>query len=379
MAIAIINQVAADAHARRVTLNMTLNSTVCPSRLKPVLLKLKIRNWQFDALAKSELELIYGLVNEALCLQVLSEYEVTTGSMRDYGFPWWRGGSDPVWFDGVHEVDCRLCGHKHNRYEFLASNTAGGTDIWMGSTCIRKFGLTVDGESTAEAAWSKLSKAMNVSKKAQTRKQWQDDHPDHDAVMNKVAEASDLVDHHTGRSTWNNLPHGMWRRMKAYSKKMKGAVRYYYKNDYLTNQRTADVWVETETETETDSIWTPGFGIKEGSAIVALFRAAEAGQDVRDAKVSSDGTVEVDQSILDNKAHWIKFATDHPNMNSYQRDCILKLEMMAADPANMQERLSVRQATWLSGIVAEVKDQAQKAKDLEVAKASPPKNIELPF
>ena len=47
--------------------------------------RLRDSDWQFDRLDKSELEHLYGLIDEDLCNAVRLEYEVDTHSMRDYG------------------------------------------------------------------------------------------------------------------------------------------------------------------------------------------------------------------------------------------------------------------------------------------------------
>lgn len=382
MALATINNLPANAHARRVTCNMILNASCCPPELSPILERLRDSDWQFDRLDKSELEHLYGFIDEELCSSVRLEYEVDTRSMRDYVFPTWKTSSLPAWFEGRREVDCRLCGHQHNRYEFLARNNSGGNDIWMGSTCIRKYEIVVDGAATAEAAWEALSKAMSVSKKAQSRQAWREEHPDHAEVMTTIENAVGIA---SQRSSWlyRLLPKGWWQRCKDFNKKYKGADSYYRKNGYLTKKRTEEVWSFSGAISRRGFVvgckeWQLGIGWHLANEINLFHEAAAAGQDVSMSTIIG-GELKHDPGVESAKAHWEKFKADYPGMNEYQRDCIDKLKGMAVDPDDMLSRLSDRQARWLGNIVAEVKDEHAKAAAAAATAAKPKPEIELPF
>lgn len=368
MAIAIINNIPASAHARRVTLNLVRHAASTPADVKAVLNRIHECNYDMTAVTKEDLELVYATVDADLCNSALGEFEVDTKTMRDYGFPYWRtlrdGGSiskasTPEWFDGVHEVDCRLCGHKHNRFEFLARNTSGGDDVWMGSTCITKYGLVVDGEATAEAALKALNTAKTASKKAQTMDKWQKEHPDHKATMEALAGALTACEAY--------VPYGRYRLLPIYrgeydnrrhnlSKILRGALKYYQAHGYLTAKRTTDVLTNRST-------------LREARVLTAFYKAIVAGRDVSKCLVNADGAIEVDPEIEARVAHWQKFMDDN-KMNDFQRRAITKLRDMATDPTDMKTVLSVRQFEWLNGVVEEVKAQNATKK---------PEQTSLPF
>jgi hypothetical protein len=355
MAIAIINNVPASAHARRVTLNLLRHSVTTPSIINSALDRIHDCGYDMTAVAREDLELVYATVDAELCAQVLSEFEVDTSTMRDYGFPFWRvlrsgrtisKATTPNWFHGVHEVDCRLCGHKHNRYEFLARNTAGGEDIWMGSTCIGKYGLVVDGEATAEAALKALNKAKSVSKQAQTKAAWQADNPGYEATIEALSGALSSCVSYVGYSQFALLP--MYRgefqnRRHNLAKSLRGALTYYRKHGYLTPKRTTDVLTNRAV-------------LREARLITTLYRSIVAGKDVSKCLVNADGSIEADPEIEARVAHWQKFIDDN-KMNDYQLRAVTKLRGMAADHTDLENALTPRQYSWLNGVVEEVKTQ----------------------
>ncbi len=347
MALATINNVSADAHARRVTLNLVRHSVACPSDLRAVLNKLAATGWAWNALSSVDMEQIFATVDAELCEVVKAEYEVDTSTMRDYGFPYWRDGKTPDWFVGEHEVDCRLCGHKHNRYEFLARNTQGGGDIWMGSTCIRKFGIVVDGEATAEAAYKALSSAMAVSKKAQKKHKWQTDNPYHAEVMSGFMDGLDACETYMGWRYQSRLPaeYKDWRSYThALGKALRGAVNYYRKNGYLTDKRTEDVFNNHRLRTTSLKIHT-------------ILQALRNGEDLSKAIVMDDGSIERDPIVADVCEHWQKFIDTH-TMNDYQKGIIRQLIERVVDPESFQAlgsmRSTPRQLAFFRKIVEEV-------------------------
>lgn len=44
---------------------------------------------------------------------------------------------------GSARVCCGLCGHRNLRYVFQVRNQRTGLQMWVGSSCIQKFGLVV--------------------------------------------------------------------------------------------------------------------------------------------------------------------------------------------------------------------------------------------
>ena len=186
-----INNVAADAHGFRVTLNIISQSTNCPPDLKAVVETLRDdHNWNRHKLSKVEMESIYAHLDSEVCGHALGEWNVESHRMRDWGFPFWRS-DHTEWWDGEHRaVDCQLCGHRDNRYEFPLVNLKTGEEIWTGSTCIVKYGVTVDGDACAETALKKLNSMKKKSKTAQTKDAWEKAYPDADVVIERLCRAT---------------------------------------------------------------------------------------------------------------------------------------------------------------------------------------------
>lgn len=115
-------------------------------------------NYALDVLDARTLECVSSL-DEALTKAAANEYEFSPdlGSIRDHG---------------MHVGTCALCGKGDSkgdgsnrdllRYDFLLRNTAGGVDLWVGRTCIVKFGLRVAGAATAAEAQKILERAMRT-------------------------------------------------------------------------------------------------------------------------------------------------------------------------------------------------------------------------
>jgi len=244
MAIATINNVPADNHSFRVTLNILHKSTATPPDLRMAIEKLIAVDWKQSRLTDPELQQIYGHVDDDLCQKALAEWEVDTSKMRDWAYPYSRADFRDWHMSGVHSVDCRLCGHKHNRFEFPLENSNGNT-IWTGSTCIQKYGIVVDGEATAEKALTLLRKVMTGSKRKQSSAAWLKLHPDHEAVIDEIREGARLCKAHL---SWNLSQHVAggyygWRDLqRSVGKQCRAVVKYYDKNGCLTAQRSYEVW-----------------------------------------------------------------------------------------------------------------------------------------
>lgn len=301
-----INNVQADAHAFRVTLNLVLHSEVCPLDLAAVIENLRDEHdWNRHKLTKLELESIYAHLDNEVCAKALEEWDAETYRMRDWGFPFWRPDYNEWWDGENHAVDCKLCGHKHNRYEFPVVNRVNGNEIWTGSTCIVKYGVTVDGDACAETAIAKLRDIMGRSKNAQKRHEWEKAHPEAESAIDRVREALPVanrkylpwsVQRACDAAGDRILPHNFESQRKLLGKWGRAAVKYYDKNGMLTPQRTEELWEKVGDN------WEDGPMLRVADLIVAKY--AEA--------------TENDPTELARK-YWEKFIADHPHMNDYQR------------------------------------------------------------
>lgn len=305
-----INSVKSDAHSFRVTLTLLRKSTVCPIEVGDLIDTLVENNWNRKTLNKLQWEILYTHLDNDLCAAALSEWDVETHRMRDWGFPFWRSDYKEWWDGQTRKVDCRLCGHRDNRYEFPLVNVKNNEEIWTGSTCIVKYGVTVDGEACAEEALGKLRAIMGKSKKAQTRHEWRAAHPDSDAVIAKIEEALPVCN--AQYITWRIkkacdddgtqiLPWNFDSQRRLLGKWARATVKYYKKNGYLTPQRTDDIYVST--------------GKKSVPNGAMARTAAEIRESYDRAKECSGG-----KHI---REFWENFIAEHPHMTTDQKDRIL--------------------------------------------------------
>ena len=341
-----INGVKADAHAWRVTLNILRHSTNCPLDLEVIVDRLAGElNWNRHGLTTIELESLYAHLDSDLVSAAVAEWNVETHRMRDWTFAYsrrdWR-----EWWDGeTLKVDCRLCGHRDNRFEFPLVNDSNGNEIWTGSTCIVKYGVTVDGDACAETALAKLRDLMGKSKKAQTRHQWREQFDGlHEAAIERIRDAAALDRRYMRWDVRRSLPADWRSRMKEFGKWGRAAVKYYDKNGYLSPQRTSELW-------EVD-----GNSISDGEM---LLKAAALVEQYVYARDNSDGSKA--------KIYWTKFISDHPNMNDYQRGRI----QMLSDRGYTREALR----SWNLEIVREIEEQHAAPKK----PAKKADNSDLPF
>lgn len=305
-----INSVKVDAHSFRVTLNILQHSECCPDDLADVIARLEKGGWNRHNLPADDAEVIYSDVDNDLVVEALKEWDVETARMRDWGYPMWQGFA-PDWWDGhSHSTDCRLCGHRDNRYEFPLVNRKNGREIWTGSTCIVKYGVTVDGDGVAETALKKLRECMGVSKKAQTRDEWQAAHPNHADDMATIEKALPIanrkylpweirraVDEDGNRI----LPANFESQRNALGKWGRAATKYYRKNGYLTQQRTDDLYHDAG-----DNQFVEGQMLARARSIVALWDKATE-HDPREMKKRAA------------RNFWSQFKAENPVMNDYQR------------------------------------------------------------
>ena len=309
MTFSTINNTPADAHAFRVTLNIIMHSSTCPDDLAAVVERLRDDyNWDRNRLTKIELESVYAHLDSEICQQALSEWDAETLRMRDWGFPFWRNDY-ASWWDGENRaVDCKLCGHKHNRYEFPIVNAVNGNEIWTGSTCIVKYGVTVDGDGCAETALAKLRGIMGKSKTAQKRDAWEKEHPDAEATIDRIRAVMGVCSRKYMPWSLKNvvdedgvriLTYTFERQRVAIRKWGKAAIKYFDKHGMLTPKRTDELW------TATDAGWVDGMILEMVDAVATTIERVEE---------NSPAT------------NWSRFIAAHPRMNRYQRSQIEYLQ-----------------------------------------------------
>jgi len=133
-------------------------------------------NFDLQRVDTDTLEAVYAHFDEATTAKVLGEYTFRPrhGNIRDLS---------------ACIGTCNLCGKGDSRddgdnqdkirYEFRLTNTAGGSDVWTGSTCIINHHLKVDGAGTSEEARKALQRAFNQHKEEWKREAWRMAYPDH--------------------------------------------------------------------------------------------------------------------------------------------------------------------------------------------------------
>lgn len=218
-------------HVRRVTLNLLRHSTVCPAELKAVLNKLAVRClWDLDGLTQPERELIYATVDGELADAAKAEFSADTETLVDHRH---------------HMSTCHLCGHNPIRFEFTLRNTAGGLDVNTGSTCIERYGINVDGEAAAEFALRKLRAAIARAKKKAAREDWQEDHEDHvDDVVHLRRVLRFVEKYRKPGHLYRYLNSGWNPRARKAIREIRAAVRYYEREEFMTELQTSRVYGE---------------------------------------------------------------------------------------------------------------------------------------
>jgi hypothetical protein len=212
-----------NAHERRVTLNLIRHAYSCPTQLREVLDYLAQEDWNTKALTKTQNELIFALVDGPLGDRAKSEFHADTSTIIDHR---------------SSDASCKLCGHKHIRWEFQLRNDAGGKDVWTGSTCIVQYGLRVDGEATSEDALARLNAAINAAKKKAYRDDWQKANPDHERHIRVLRDIYDPVVNRRLGGLYG-LVKPLWKqRSSAIAPVLKAILKYYDKNKCLTQKRT---------------------------------------------------------------------------------------------------------------------------------------------
>jgi len=340
-----LNGVAASAHAFRVTLRLLFSSTNCPDDLEAIIEALMENDWDQSTIPAIQLESLYAHLDSGLIAEALSEWNVESHRMRDWGYPFWRDDHLDWWDGECRKVDCKLCGHKNNRYEFPILNEKNGKEIWTGSTCIVKYGVTVDGDACSENALKLLNKMKGKSKAAQTRHEWREAHPSADEAMDVVRKMARLAGRkYLDRRVRSHLPNEYNKRRKGFAIWAKAAVKFYDKKEYLTTQRTEQLF-EADFDGDTSEC-RPG----------QMWRTAIWLQKEWDRAYESSGLKGV-------HVHWDKFIADHPNMSDSERYriCQFKSYGYTEDDLYGYNREMLRRIEEAHRPKAEVKAEEEKA------------------
>jgi len=225
---------------------------VIDNDLSRVLKRVERVNFDFAQLEDGDLETLYGYFDDKFMEQVKSEFVFIPhrGAIRDN-------------HDNV--AICNLCGkgdskdtddnEDHIRYEFLLTNTVGGTDVWCGSTCIINYGLKVKGAKTSEEAKRLLEKSLREHKRAWLIEEWQAQNGDHAQIPNQFQEFrrvpytlrmhgvlydnfGELQLAGFDMDALRNGAEDTWKEFRA-------ASRFYQRNGFLTDKKMAS-WIEAK-------------------------------------------------------------------------------------------------------------------------------------
>ena len=315
---------AANAHIRRITLNLMRHAASCPPDVAVVADRLADNGWDWDTLTKLEAEALFSFVTADTAKAALGEFYADTTTIHDLGRD--RGSADREYIDDDGDTHCPLCGHKHIRWGFVVRNDDDGGKLFRcGSSCVVQYGLRVDGEATAEAALKKLNAAISGMQRKATREDWQTDHPDHADDMMIVGLALMLLADHR-RWSWDvkrKLRSGsQWwdQTWKAWATSAKATIKYYRKHDFITQTRTA--WLYQEG------------GLSSARTIIQQHAAATNTDPAEAERIAT---------------WWRRFFAINPDMNAYQRRRLSACRDQRDDP----DRLPA----WLSGLVQEVRDR----------------------
>jgi hypothetical protein len=147
--------------------------------LNAVLARLRAVNFDIARLKSREVEYVFAYFNAKITGQITAEFSFNAG----------YGAIRDLKSQGGH---CDLCGKGDSRddggnedklrYQFLLHNTAGGQDIWVGSSCIWQHGLHVDGAANMEEAKEVLRKALQDHIRTWKVQDWQLANPDHETI-----------------------------------------------------------------------------------------------------------------------------------------------------------------------------------------------------
>ena len=225
---------------------------VIDNDLSRVLKRVESVNYDFSQLEDGDLETLYGYFDDKFMNQVKSEFVFIPhhGAIRD--------NHDRV-------AICCLCGkgdskdtddnEDHIRFEFLLTNTVGGTDVWCGSTCIINYGLKVQGAKTGEEAKRLLEKSLREHKRVWMIEEWQSQNGDHAQIPNQYQEFRrvpyTLRMHGVLYDNFGELQLAGFDMEAARNaaedtwKEFRSASRFYQRNGFLTDKKMVS-WVNAK-------------------------------------------------------------------------------------------------------------------------------------
>lgn len=238
----------------RATCVLAMNSKAINAQQNPELAKVFHRmqdvNYSMDRLEDQEIEVLYASFDDKVTSQVLEEFTFVPklGHIRDLG--------------GCVGT-CDLCGKGDSRddganedkirYQFKLINTDGGTDVWVGSSCILQHGLHVEGARTAEEADKILRRTMQQHLRQWKIEQWRAENPDHmkipehwDQLRRSAVWTYDHEEWAALRLDRDVLNKAIYNHVRGRGKKtFRTASKFYSRKGFLTEEKT-EIWEDVK-------------------------------------------------------------------------------------------------------------------------------------
>jgi len=253
----------ANAHVKRVTLNLIRLSKSCPPSLKPILDRLANDcEWDWKALTRVELETIYAEVDDDTAYRARTEFQADLETVIDH-----KWNSD--------HINCKLCGHNPIRFEFLLRNVSGGEDVWTGSTCIEEYGINVLGAATAEAALKALRAVLSLKRREYDCHAWNEHFPFAGIRLDKLNDLLNTLSEPVMADEFASLPAGWFDNVEKFGRAVDGLFRLHRKHGYLTGLTFAKNG-DAIYKGRTAQLFGPHGLIEQGTDLVALRDLAKA-------------------------------------------------------------------------------------------------------
>ena len=220
-----------DHHRARVLLQLVRHSTYCSPMLRDAFEVWEVWDYRLDRLPPFERQVIYGRTVPEIMPDIIAEFDARTDTIRDHH---------------PHTTTCELCGKRGIRWEFEIYNLNNSQSIRCGSSCIEKYGLSVDGTAPGEAAVRVLRNAISRAKRQQVREAWQAKHPlfieSTSSILVAMLWCMNHDDYDRKRRARRVSYHYEDIRYQAYDTVRK-ILRFHRKNGYLTDRKTRE-WKE---------------------------------------------------------------------------------------------------------------------------------------
>jgi hypothetical protein len=206
------------------------------AKLEAAFRKLRLVNFDMERVPSRLVEELYSTINKKMAEKIADEFRfyATLGNISDLG--------------GCVGI-CELCGKGDSlddgsnedklRYVFKLTNTAGGKDLWVGSSCILQHGLHVDGAATEEEARKTLARVLAQHIHQWKIEAWRQANPDHPEIPIEWGKMRSY-----GRFPW--YPAEFWQAAKevpqhegsaAFFKtfrNFRNASRFYHRKGFLS-------------------------------------------------------------------------------------------------------------------------------------------------